>query len=239
MKIMKILNYNLLFLCYNYFGDIMKKYLMLLVLLFIVTGCVNEEKEVVEEPKPEPTTIPVPVYTDDNPIKVGLYIKGKLISEYTTSYANDKDIVSMDVYFTNESDVGSSNTKYNFKKYYNNYENIDKYKIGFYVSFETGDKHNEKVILDPDVEFALAPWIYIYLYDDVHQADGAWYSHVTKNDYNDDTIFSSIKLYMAEKCDEVTSDITVSVFTYDDMDDFDSDGYYRGNSIHTAIIKNG
>ena len=124
----------------------MKKYLVLLILLFIITGCANEEKEVVEEPKTEPTTIPVPAYTDDNPIKVGLYIKGKLISEYTTSYANDKDIVSMDVYFTDENDVGSSNTKYNFKKYYNNYEDIDKYKIGFYVSFETGDKHNEKVI---------------------------------------------------------------------------------------------
>ena len=44
----------------------MKKYLVLLILLFIITGCANEEKEVVEEPKTEPTTIPVPAYTDEN-----------------------------------------------------------------------------------------------------------------------------------------------------------------------------
>lgn len=219
----------------------MKKSILLLLIVFLITGCGGKKEnvtvsndDIIEEPQ-----VIEDVYHDDNPIKIGLYMNGKKISEYTTSFVDDKDIASFDVYFTSEDDVGSSNTKYNFNKYYNNYENIEKYKIGFFVSFDTKDKHYEKVVLDPDVEFALAPCIYLYLYDDVHQPDGAWYSHITKNEYDDETVFSSIKLYMAEKSSDITSDITVSVFTYDDMDDFDENGYYRGNSIHTAIIKNG
>ena len=219
----------------------MKRLIILLMLVFLVTGCSKKAENTITENNnhDEAQEEVVEVYKDDNPIKVGLYMKGKRVSEYTTSFVDDKDIASFDVYFTDLDDVGSSNTKYNFKKYYNDYENIEKYKIGFFVSFDTKDKHNEKVVIDPDVEFALAPCIYLYLYDDVHQPDGAWYSHITKDNYNDETIFSSIKLYMAEKSSEVTSDITVSVFTYDDMNDFDKDGYYRGNSIHTVIIKNG
>ncbi len=219
----------------------MKKYILVFLVLLLLCSCAKKNDEISKEIEKEPTstTAVVPKYIDDNPIKVGLYMNGKLVNEYTTKYANDKDIVSLDVYFTNDSDVGGTNTKNNFKKYYGNYQDIDNYKIGFFVSFEANGEYHEKVVLDPDVEFALAPWIYLYLYDDVHQPDGAWYSHVTKSDYNDDTIFSSIKLYMAEKCDEVTSDITVSVFTYDDEEDFDSDGYYRGNSIYTILIKNG
>ena len=219
----------------------MKKYIVLLLMAFLLTGCGKKVENTiieVDDQEDEPQKV-VETYVDDNPIKVGLYMNGKKVSEYTNRFMDDKDIASFDVYFTDLDDVGSSNTKSNFKKYYNNYENIDNYKIGFFVSFDTKDKHYEKVVLDPDVEFALAPCIYLYLYDDVHQSDGAWYSHITKNDYNDETVFSSIKLYMAEKSSEITSDITVSVFTYDDMDDFDENGYYRGNSIHTAIIKNG
>ncbi|MCQ2456270.1 MAG: hypothetical protein MJ096_02840 [Clostridia bacterium] len=45
----------------------------------------------------------------------------------------------------------------------------------------------------------------IYLYDDVHQPDGAWYSHVTEYDLNDETVFSSIKVTAGEMIDEVTS----------------------------------
>ena len=102
----------------------------------------------------------------------------------------------------------------------------------------TKEKEYRKVVLDPDVEFALTPYIYIYLYDDVHQPDGSWYSHITKDDYKEDTVFSSIKLYMAEKSEEITSPITVKVFTYDSEEDFDEEGNYRGISSHTLTINN-
>ena len=220
----------------------MKKYLLLLVIILFLSGCSSNNEnvmnnEITNDSKDDYKS--VEVYEDDNPIEIGLYNKGKLVNEYNTKFVNGVDIGSFDVYFTNEEDVGSSNTKYNFNRFYKDYENIDNYKIGFFVSFDANNKHYEKVVLDPDVEFALAPYVYIYLYDDIHVPDGSWYSHITKDEYNDDTVFSSIKLYMAERSDEMESDITLSVFTYDDILDFDSNGYYRGKSIHTIIIKNG
>ena len=211
-----------------------------MIVLLLLTGCsLNKSKEDDNNINLEPDIIEDTndVYEDDNPIKVGLYNNGKLVTEYRTKFVNGRDIGSFDIYFTDIQDVGSTNTKYNFKKYYNNYNDIDNYKIGFYISFEANNEHYEKVVLDYDVEFALQPYIYIYLYDDVHQPDGAFYNHVTKEDYGDDTIFSSIKLYLARRKDEIQSDITLSVFTYDSDDDFDDEGYYRGNSIYTMTIK--
>ena len=220
----------------------MKKYILIVLCLFLLVGCskkeeiVNDnieekgEETITEEPKDE--------YIDDNQIKVGLYMNGKLMNEYNKSFIANADIASFDVYFTNETDVGSSNTKNNFNKYYQNYSGIEKYKIGYYVSFESDGKKHEKVVLDPDVEFALSPYIYLYLYDDIHQPDGSWYSHVTKEEFNDNTILSSIKLYLAEKGNEITSPITVEVFTYDGEEDFDEEGYYRGVSSHKVIINN-
>ena len=220
----------------------MKKYIVIVLCLFLLVGCskkeeiVNDnieekgEETITEEPKDE--------YIDDNPIKVGLYMNGKLMNEYNKSFIANADIASFDVYFTNETDVGSSNTKNNFNKYYQNYSGIEKYKIGYYVSFEADGKKHEKVVLDPDVEFALSPYIYLYLYDDIHQPDGSWYSHVTKEEFNDNTILSSIKLYLAEKGNEITSPITIEVFTYDGEEDFDEEGYYRGVSSHKVIINN-
>ena len=189
----------------------MKKYLLILLCLFIATGCtkkenVNKEKEdiVKEEEKVE-------TYKDDNPIKVGLYKDGKLITSYDTVFKDQQDLASFQVYFTNEETIDEGDTKTTFNKYYNEYQNIDNYKIGYEVSFDANDKHYDKVVKDYDVEFALEPYIYIYLYDDIHQADGAWYSHVTKDDYNDNTLFTSIKLYVAGWNYQITTPITLTV----------------------------
>ena len=89
----------------------MKKQILLLLIIFLITGC---GKEIVEIPPKEKNipdeTIPVEVYKDDNPIVVGLYMNGKLVSEYTTRFVDDKDIVSLEHLGTNfyltEEDVG-------------------------------------------------------------------------------------------------------------------------------------
>ena len=53
----------------------------------------------------------------------------------------------------------------------------------------------------------------------------------------DDTIYSSIKLYLHKQINEITSPITLTVFTYKDDSDF-VDGHYRGNSKYTITINN-
>ena len=217
----------------------MKKLILIVLCLFLTVGCTKKDDIVnsnIEEDKPEVPQVE-DTYIDDNPIKVGLYMNGKLINEYNTKIVDGEDIASFDVYFTDIEDVGSSNTKNNFNKYYQMYDDIDNYKIGFYISFDTEEKKMESVILNPSSMYDLY-YIYNYLYDDIHQPDGAWYSHVEEKDVTDNTIYSSIKLYAGGETSKITSPITLMVFTYDGDDDFDSEGHYRGVSSHTLIINN-
>lgn len=217
----------------------MKKKIILIFIIILLTGCTNKldnknkvDVKIIEPDIIEPT---VPPYVDDNPITVGLYQNGYLVSNIDTPFYDKTDITSVDVYFTNEEYTGSTWTKYNFNKYYANYENIEKYKIGFFVSFTADGEKHECTLLDPSIMFVFNPYIFIYMYDDVHQADGAFYSHLEMSDVKDDTIYSSIKLTGIETAN-IESPITLTVFTYDGDEDFDSDGNYRGNSKYTITI---
>ena len=101
----------------------MKRLLVVLMSLFIITGCTN--KELVNETKNEitPTVTPTPTeipYIDNNPVKVGLYQNGNLVKDLTTTINDGLDIGSFDVYFTNVENTGSSNTKNNFNKMFIN-----------------------------------------------------------------------------------------------------------------------
>ena len=53
----------------------------------------------------------------------------------------------------------------------------------------------------------------------------------------DNTIISSIKLFLAQEGKKITSPITLTVFTYDSDDDFTEDNHYRGISSYTVIIE--
>jgi hypothetical protein len=212
----------------------MKKLLLILCIFLLITGCKKEEEIVTPtDDIPEPV---VEEYTDDNPVLVGLYKNGKLLNDISRPLANHQDIDVFDVYFTNDDDTGDTNTKRNFKKYLANYENPEQYKIGFYISFMVDDKLYEATYTNPDHMYKLTPYLYIYLYDDVHQADGSWYSHLEAKDVNEDTVYSSIKLYAAQEGAKINSPITLTVFTYDTDDDFDEDGKYRGKSMYTINI---
>lgn len=211
----------------------MKKILIIIILLFTLTSCTKKPNDPIN--LDDTLNINISTYKDDNPIKVGLYVDEYLSKEYTTTKTNMQDIAVFNIYYTNKEKLENNYIKYNFNKYYNEYENIDKYKIGFIISFSVNDKTYREQILTPDCEYLFAPYIYIYLYDDIHQTPNTWYSHLLKEEVNDDTIYSSIKLFKADRANEITSPITLSVFTYD-KDDFDNNHNYIGSSIYTTTI---
>lgn len=211
----------------------MKKILIIIILLFSLTSCTKKQNDPIN--LDDTLNINISTYKDDNPIKVGLYVDEYLSKEYTTTKTNMQDITVFNIYYTNKEKLENNYIKYNFNKYYNEYENIDKYKIGFIISFSVNDKTYHEQILTPDCEYLFAPYIYIYLYDDIHQTPNTWYSHLLKEEVNDDTIYSSIKLFKADHANEITSPITLSVFTYD-KDDFDNNHNYIGSSIYTTTI---
>lgn len=213
----------------------MKKCFLLFMLLFI-TACYNDITLMNNSIKVDEPTVTVPEYIDENPVVVGLYLNGKLVDNYKTDIIPNSDIAVFEVCFTNEIYLGDTNTKRNFNKYASNYEDVNKYKIGFMINFYAEGKAINEVIISPKDMYAASPYIYNYLYDDIHQADGSWYSHIEENQVTDNTIYSSIKLYATKYADLITSSINLTVFTYDSDDDF-LDGIYRGNSKYTITIE--
>lgn len=223
----------------------MKKIILILTILFIITGCQNQSvnkdnNQINETNSDEITNIEETkednIYIDDNPIKIALYENNNIVKSYNTTLSNFKDIAVFDIYYTDIEKVSESNTKDNYLKYYNEYQSIENYKTGFYFTFEADGKKIEHLALDPNSQHAMTPYLYIYLYDDVNQEPYTYYSHLEPKDIKDNTIYSSIKLFLAQEGSKITSPITMTVFTYDNEDDFDEFNKYRGNSSYTITI---
>lgn len=212
----------------------MKKILIIISLL-LLTACSNQSNSPKNIDLDKQLDISINTYQDNNPITIGLYEDEHLIKDYHVKLTNMKDITVFNIYYTNQDPLENNYIKYNWNKYYKNYENIDKYKIGFIISFEAEGKLYKEQILTPDCEYIFAPYLYIYLYDDINQPNGSWYSHLLPEEVTDKTIFSSIKLFMANKATDISSPITLTVFTYDE-DDFDSSNNYIGKSKYTTTI---
>lgn len=210
----------------------MKKIAGLFILLCLF-GCSKSEK-ITEEEHIESPIVEEVKYVDNNPIIVGLYENDyTLVTDYYTSKIGDKDLF-FTTYYTNDKTLTSGSTKYKWYQYFNNYEDINRYRIGYNISFYVGDELISKNIISIENEYIFDPYFYVYLYDDIHQIDGVWYSHITKEQDSSDTMYTSIKLYLVEP-EKITSPITLTAFTYD-SDDFDELGNYRGNSKYEIKI---
>ena len=224
----------------------MKKLFTLLVIsTLLLVGCNKGKKETTQKDKKKVVETqekkPVEVekkeeYIDDNPIVVGIYdMNDNLVSEnYYTENVYRKDIV-FSTFFTNDETLMSGYMKWKWLQYYNQYTNIDDYKIGYNISFYAGDEYYSDNIITITDEGVFNPFFYVYIYDDINQEDGSWYSHLTKDDVKDYNIFTSIKIFLVES-DRITSPIKLTVFTYNGEEDFDEDGNYRGNSKYTINI---
>lgn len=216
----------------------MKKLILFIIGIFIITGCSTKEKDIetnADDKIPE-INEPVIKYKDENSVKIGIYDKNKLVKDFETNFMDDTDLLFFDIFLTNEEYVDNNNTYTNYIKYYSNYENIQNVKTGFYITFEANGNVYEELILDSTKTFSLQPYIFVYLYDDIANVGKSFYSHIEPEQENENTIFSSIKLYLAENSNQITSPITLTAFTYDGMDDFDENNHYRGNSSYNIKI---
>ena len=225
----------------------MKKIVFIIFCLFLLCGCSikkekdntkkvtdNSKEEVVgdEELKDE--------YIDTNPIKLGIFEAGGKYSNkevikdvYYAPFTDGVDIGSFEVFLTDEENISGTSYKDTWNKYYNLYDDISDYKIGYNIKFILSDGTNyEGTFLEPDI-FKFTDYFYVYLYDDIHQEDNAFYSHL--EEVNDDTLMTSIKLYAVGGINQVEN-IILTAFTYKDDNDF-KDGIYRGNSRYTIRIK--
>lgn len=118
-----------------------------------------------------------------------------------------------------------------FNNWWNSYPDAAVTKIGYEVkvTLKTGDELICTVKKPSDTQ-SIFTYVELYLYDDVHQPDGAWYSHLLDEQVTDETLMTSIKVTTGEKIEEVQS-IYLTVFTYEGDDDFDKEtGRYTGGN---------
>lgn len=196
----------------------------------------NSEEITIQEPEKNS-------YTDSNPMSVGFYLKESngfgLVEEFSAPwYVGPPDICVLSVLPKNDKTINESVFKTAFDKLLDEYENTDTYKIGYHIKFSMKDGFivdNNILTVEDTQEFF--DKIMVFLYDDVNMKPGQKKYHVTKETFNEETLFTSIKLTGGVSAEDVESPIELSVFTYKDMSDFDPDtGKYRGNSIYTINV---
>lgn len=218
----------------------MKK-LILIIMLIMLVGCEKEPFKEIKEIKEEPV-IKEEVYEDANPLKVGLYTRGNgkytLWHEYQTSITPSKDINTFQILPTNEEQLSYSGRYVNFiEPLWNNVETD--YKLGIILDYELNDGTKIKhVIYDPSNTLEYQDYIQVYLYDAIAHKNDKWYSHITNEEFNENSYITSFKLTAGKLSDKIVYPIKLSVFTYDTDDDFDDSNNYRGNSIYTINVTN-
>ena len=223
----------------------MKKTIILLIFVLAITGCNETKKEIsIKEPEEiieELVEEPVEKYVDENKMLIGLYLeksgKLELITEYQTNIKKKNDIGIFLIYPSNDESIklnkGFGRSFYDEWISNLNYKNI---KIGFNIKYNIDDTIISYNILDPNAAInSQNKQILSYLYDDYYNRNKSWYSHLKQEEYNSDSLFTSIKLF-ASNVYNVTSKIKLTVFTYDTLDDFDENNEYRGNSSYSITI---
>ena len=214
--------------------------ILIIVGLLLICGCTKEKETLVDNKETTVKKETKEAYIDNNPIKLGIFSsdnnyhdKEVILDTYYADFINGSDIASFEVFLTEDKVIDGNKFRDTWKKYYDKYEDISKYRIGYSIGYTLKDGSSKKsTFLEPDI-FRYSEYFYIYFYDDVNAPDG-FYSHLEESTSN--TIMSSVKFYAVGGIEEVDS-ISIEAFTYLDSNDFDKDNNYRGNSKYTINIK--
>ena len=160
-------------------------------------------------------------------------------SEFSAPWVRGTDISSFEVFASDEESITFQTAYFDdaFNAYWNAFEGKENCRIGYTVDFDLkSGEHIHKTLLKAGDELEYRPYLENYLYDDVHQAKGAWYSHLLPEQMTDTTLMTSIKFTPGEKIDEVGDTITVKAFVYNSEKDFDENGDYIGDVFSDLII---
>lgn len=192
------------------------------------------------------TTAPAetePYVPEIHPDIVGIYIPAadgtaarKHITEFIASRTAKKDIDCFEILATRDAMVKGSSFRSIWTGAWDAHGNTENAKIGFRIEFslDSGEVISAQ-ILKPSDSRSFFDYLEIYLYDDIHQTPGAWYTHLEDRNMKDNTIISSIKLTSGSKIAQV-GDIALTAFIYTGPECFDANGSYIGQVAQTILI---
>ena len=204
-----------------------------------------------QTPTPEPTSTPVPTPTPRpayGVTELSLYKNyrdegaRKLVEgSFESEWVKGQDISSFEAIASTEQTISTGGRYFHdlWRSYWTGFENHEDCKIGYHVSFDlkTGENISKTILVPADVE-GYKNYIENYLYDDINQVPGQWYSHLLDSEVDEETVVSSIKFTAGQDIDQVGDTITLTAFVYYSDEDFDSEGNYIGDVSYTITIKN-
>ena len=209
----------------------MKKIFFILTTLIIITGCtkIKSNDPIISQKENTIKEETISKYEDHNPVKVAFYDdKKNIITAYNCSFVQYKDIAWLSIFPSNDSVINYTTLKDTWARYKEQYNGIN-YKFGINIKYEL--KNGAKInlnILKPSDNASIFGYI----------AKTSWYDHLEDDEITDETVFTSIKLTGSTYIDDIISPITLTVFTYDGLDDFDENSNYIGNSKYTITLEN-
>ena len=226
----------------------MKRIILIIIMILFICGCTNNKekeqikennvKEKVEEKEKVKEKEVIDTYKDENTTPIGIYkLEGNTLTRLSTINETpvvEKDIGIFQIYPSNEENI-YLNKGFGLACYdeWTKYNNI---KLGFNIKFSLSSGENISYnIFSPENTFDKWEYLMNYLYDDYTNFGKGFYSHIEKEEFNDNTLVTAIKLQNSYSIDQVNSKIILTVFTYDTEDDF-QDNEYRGNSYHSINI---
>ena len=158
-------------------------------------------------------------------------VRKKIVDSFDSAFTAGADISSFEV-IASEDEVIQNNSRqfmYIWKEYWEKFEDRDACKIGYFVSFDLKDgTHIEKTIKKPSDVDSFFKYMECYLYDDINQTPGQWYSHITDAQMTDTSILTSIKFHCGTEVDKIGDHILLTAFIYTSDADFNEDGKYIG-----------
>lgn len=164
---------------------------------------------------------------------------------YESKWESGKDIICFEVINTHEETIPGKVFKHLWEPIWYATEEAFRYRIGYCVDFVINDKQSgqqtkvHKMIMEPDDTLEYKEYMEFYLYDDYHQTPGVWYSHVEQNQYDEDTLLTSIKFTAGKNVAAIDGDVKLTAFIYDPAaGQFDAAGDFTGSSKQTIIVKN-
>lgn len=189
----------------------------------------------------ETTTQAAPSISPDT---VGIYIPAgngtaarTRITEFVSTRTPKKDIDCFEIFASQKATLTGASFSAIWKQAWEEYRHTEGTKIGFHIAFPlTNGQSVSKQLLKPSDALSFFDYLEIYLYDDIHQTPGAWYTHLEDKDMLESTIISSIKLTSGSKISEV-GDITLTAFLYQGDQCFDAQGQYFGSVLESITIR--
>ena len=222
----------------------MKKHIILLLIISILlVGCTKKEVKEKKTKKTENTenveVVPQePVYSDQNNTPIGIFSNGQKISTFNTTLTPLEDINIFQIYPAKEGSINGNFGELFYNEYSKYKSSNPNLQIGFNIKYtlETGENVSYNILNPYQTNEKFSEYILSYLYDDYANRGKGFYSHLEQSDYNESTLFTSIKLQAGGYSYKIKSNIELTVFTYDSEDDFEN-GEYRGNSKDTITIQ--